>query len=118
MRSRTGRSVSGSARRPTPPTRAAASGSTSLAIAKRLAAADPSNSLWHSNLAEFLWKSGNVAEGQDKYDEARGYWKQALDVLSGMEQRGLHLSPEQRDVVAALRERLADDAAEGKAKSP
>jgi hypothetical protein len=33
----------------------------------------------------------------------RTYWKQAFDALSGIDKRGLHLSPEDRQFLETLR---------------
>jgi hypothetical protein len=43
-----------------------------------------------------------MAERQNKAGEAKAYWKQAFDVLSGIDKRGLHLSPEDRKYLEIL----------------
>lgn len=49
------------------------------------------------------WKLADLAERRNQASEARGYWKQAFDVLSGIDQRGLHLLPEDRTNLEQLR---------------
>jgi hypothetical protein len=75
----------------------------SLAIAKKLAAGDPSNTQWQRDLSVSYWKFADLAEKQNNSRETRTYWKQAFDVLSGIDKRGLHLSPEDRQFLETLR---------------
>jgi len=75
----------------------------SLGIAKKLAAGDPSNTEWQRDLSVSYAKLADLAERQKKVGEAKAYWKQAFDVLSGIEKRGLHLSPEDRQHLETLR---------------
>jgi hypothetical protein len=82
----------------------------SLKLTKQLAASDPGNTEWQRDLSEFFRKSGDVAERHKKTDEARSYWKQALDVLSGIDKRGLHLSPEEREMLKTLRRKVGAEA--------
>lgn len=77
-----------------------------LNIAKRLAQAAPRNSQWQRDLWVSYWGLAVPAERQDKVDEDGGCWKQALDVLSGIKDRGLHLSPEDRQWLDILRLRV------------
>jgi hypothetical protein len=65
-----------------------------LAIRKQLTAGDPNNTQWQRDLSVSHWELADLPEWQNKTDAAHGYSKQALDVLSGIEERGLHLSPE------------------------
>lgn len=76
-----------------------------LAIRKNLAAGDPSNSLWRRDLYVSYWRLADLAEQRQQSKEARGYWQKALDVLSGIDQRGLHLSPEDRRFLEFLRQK-------------
>ena len=80
--------------------------SAGLTIAKQLAARDPSNTEWQRDLSEFYRELGDLAEKQNTLSEARAYWKQAYDVLSSIDKRGLHLSPEDRQYLAILREKV------------
>jgi hypothetical protein len=52
------------------------------------------------------WRIADLAERQNNPREARTYWKQAFDVLSGIDKRGLHLSPEDRQILEALRGKI------------
>jgi type II secretory pathway predicted ATPase ExeA/tetratricopeptide (TPR) repeat protein len=74
-----------------------------LGIARKLAAGDPSNTLFKRDLLVSYWKLADLAERQDKAREAQGYWKQAFDVLSGIEKQGLQLSPQDRQDLETLR---------------
>ena len=74
-----------------------------LRIAKKLAAGDPSNTLWQRDLWVSYWRLADMAERQEKAGEAKGYWKQAFDVLSGIEKQGLQLSPQDRQYLETLR---------------
>ena len=81
-----------------------------LQVRKALAASDPSNTEWQRDLWVSYWKLADLAERQKNISGARTYWKQAFDVLAGIEQRGLHLSPDDRQFLKALGERLGADA--------
>lgn len=74
----------------------------SLAIAKTLAAGEPGNIQWEHDLTLSYVRVAALAERQKDPREARTYWKQAFDVLSGIDKRGLHLSPQERQVLEAL----------------
>ena len=76
-------------------------------LAQRLTTADPGNTQWQRDLWVSCWKFADLAERRNKADDARGYWKQALEILSGIEERGLHLSPGDRKILAKLRKRVA-----------
>jgi len=52
------------------------------------------------------WKLADLAEQQNNSRDARTYWKQAFDVLSGIDKRGLHLSPGDRPFLETLREKV------------
>ena len=79
-------------------------------IAETLAARDTGNTQWQRDLMVSYWKLADLAEKQNKPREARTYWKQAFDVLSGIDKRGLHLSPEDRQFLETLRGKLGVDA--------
>jgi len=51
-----------------------------------------------------------VAERRKKSSEAQIYWKQAFEILSGIDKRGLHLSPEDREFLDTLRQKAGLDA--------
>ena len=74
----------------------------SLAIRKTLAADEPGNIRWEHDLTLSYVRVAALAERQKDPREARTYWKQAFDVLSGIDKRGLHLSPQERQVLEAL----------------
>jgi hypothetical protein len=74
-----------------------------LAIAKRLAAGDPSNTEWQRDLSVSYEKLGDVAELEGKAAESIAYRQQAINVLSGLDKRGLYLSPEERQRLQRLR---------------
>jgi len=78
----------------------------SLAIRKKLAESDHSNTQWQRDLSVSYTKLAVLAERQRKTNEAQGYWQQALEVLSGIEKRGLHLSPEDRQWLEELRRKV------------
>ncbi|MBS0180185.1 MAG: hypothetical protein JSR20_15630, partial [Nitrospira sp.] len=82
----------------------------SLTIRTQLAASDASNHQWQLDLSECYRKSGDVAERRKKSSEAHIYWKQAFDVLSEIDKRGLHLSPEDRQYLETLRQKAGLDA--------
>ena len=74
-----------------------------LGIAKKLAAGDPSNTLMQRDLWVSYWRLADMAERQEKAGEAKGYWKQAFDVLSGIEKQGLQLTSQDRQYLETLR---------------
>jgi len=77
-----------------------------LAIAKRLAACDLTNTVWQRDLSEFYRELADLAEKQNRPADARKHQEQAVDVLTGIEQRGLHLSSEDRQFLETLREKI------------
>ena len=81
-----------------------------LTIRTQLAASDPGNTDWQRDLWVSYWKLADLAERQKHISEARGYWKQAFDVLSEIDKRGLHLSPEDRQHLHMLRQKAGLDA--------
>ena len=74
-----------------------------LGIAKKLAEGNPSNPLLQRDLWVSYWRLADIAERQQKAGEAKGYWKQAFDVLSGIEKQGLQLSLQDRQYLEAIR---------------
>jgi type II secretory pathway predicted ATPase ExeA/tetratricopeptide (TPR) repeat protein len=74
-----------------------------LGIAKKLVAGDPSSTQWQRDLWVSYWRLADMAERQEKAGEAKGYWKQAFDVLSRIEKQGLQLSPQDRQCLETLR---------------
>ena len=77
-----------------------------LAVRKTLASSDLSNTVWQRDLWISYYKLADVAERQNNISEARTYWRQAFDVLSGIDKRGLHLSPEDRQLLETLRRKV------------
>jgi tetratricopeptide (TPR) repeat protein len=78
----------------------------SLEVRKKLTAADPSNTEWQRDLWVSYGRLADLAERQKKASEAQAYWKQAFDILSAIDKRGLHLSPEDRQFLAGLRTKV------------
>ena len=81
-----------------------------LAVRKTLAASDASNTQWQRDLYVSYWKLADLAEQQKNDSEAHTYWKDAFDVLAGIEQRGLHVSPDDRRFLEILRGKVGADA--------
>lgn len=77
----------------------------SLTIAKQLAASDPGNTQWQRDLWVSYERLASLTEKQKKTSEALLYWKQAFDVLSGLDKRSLYLSPEDRQWLEILRQK-------------
>ncbi|MHC9064543.1 DUF4062 domain-containing protein [Nitrospira sp. CMX1] len=77
-----------------------------LGIAEALAMRDPANTGWQRDLYVSYWRLADLAEKQKATKEALTYWKQAYDVLSKIDKRGLHLSPEDRQYLATLQEKV------------
>lgn len=75
-----------------------------------MAASDPNNTQWQRDLSVSYAKLAELAEVRKRSSEARTYWKQAFDVLSGIDKRGLHLSPKDREVLEILRQKAGVDA--------
>ncbi len=78
----------------------------SLEVAQKLAASDPSNTEWQRDLYVSYWRLADLGEKRKAIAEARAYWKQAYDVLSSIDKRGLHVSPEDRQFLAILCEKV------------
>ena len=77
-----------------------------LAVRKTLASSDLSNTVWQRDLWISYYKLADLAEKQNNSPEASTYWKQAFDVLSGIDKRGLHLSPGDRQLLETLRRKV------------
>ncbi|WHZ14118.1 MAG: hypothetical protein OJF52_000953 [Nitrospira sp.] len=82
----------------------------SLVIRKQLAASDPGNTQWQRDLYVSYWRLADLAERQNHISEAHGYWKEAFKILAGIDKRGLHLSPEDRQHLETLRRKAGADA--------
>ncbi|NOT85308.1 MAG: hypothetical protein HOP02_11145 [Methylococcaceae bacterium] len=78
-----------------------------LMIWTKLAAGDASNSEWQRDLSIAYEKLGNLAERRKQSQQAKSYWQQVIKILSDIDQHGLHLSPEDRKVLAQLRQKVA-----------
>jgi tetratricopeptide (TPR) repeat protein len=78
----------------------------SLATAERLAAADPSNADWQRDLAVSHYKLGGIADRQGREDLLRQHWGEMLAIFAAMQQRGLHVSPEDLAGLEAIRARV------------
>ena len=75
-------------------------------VAQRLAAADPTNAGWQRDLWVSYYKTANVCE--DAGDaEAPRLWRMAHDILSGMKQRGLFISPQDERFLQLLRSKAS-----------
>lgn len=82
----------------------------SLGIAETLAKRDAGNSEWQRDLYVSYWRLADMAEKRNAAKEAGAYWKQAYEVLSRIDKRGLHLTPDDRKFLAALREKIRAEA--------
>lgn len=80
-----------------------------LAIVKKLAEGDPTNTPWQRDQVVCYWRLADLAERQKKDGEAQGYWKKAFEEPSGIEKRGLHLSPQDRQNMETLRLKAGAD---------
>ena len=76
----------------------------SLKIAERLAAADPSNAGWQRDLWVSYWRMAHICESTGSGD-AINWWRKAYEVLSGMKQRGLFLSPQDEGYLEHLQQK-------------
>lgn len=78
----------------------------SLAIREALAARDGGNTQWQRDLYVSYWRLADLAEQRKAPKEAGAYWSQAYEVLSSIEKRGLHVSPEDKKFLAILSEKV------------
>lgn len=76
-----------------------------LQIAERLAASDPSNAGWQRGLSVSCWNLAGLAVKRGKAAEARRQNQRAYEVLKGMKERGMHLSPEDLKMLSVLEAR-------------
>lgn len=76
-----------------------------LAILDRLAAADPANAAWQHDLSIAYSWLGVISEQAGSSDAGK-WWRRALETLAGMKERGLHVSPHDEQILAALREKV------------
>jgi hypothetical protein len=74
-------------------------------IAQKLAASDPSNAAWQRDLWVSCLKMAVLSEKSGTGD-ALEWWRKAYEVLSGMKQRGLLLSPQDEQFLALLRQKV------------
>ena len=77
-----------------------------LAIRKRLAESDRSNTRWQRDLWVSYWNLADLAEKEGNQETAHGYLVRAYEVLSGIKHSGLHLSPEDEQYLEILRHRV------------
>src|SRR5207302_251871 len=75
-----------------------------LKIGERLAASDPGNAPWQRDLWVSYYKVADVLERQGQ-PEAGGYWRKAYEILAGMKQAGLFVSPQDEGSLASLRKK-------------
>jgi len=73
-----------------------------MAIAEQLAQNDPSNAGWLRDLWVSCVKMAQVSE-ESKPEDAQQWWRKAYDTLSAMKARGLHLSPQDEQVLSQLK---------------
>ena len=76
-----------------------------MTITERLSASDPSNVGWQRDLAVSCWK---IASALEKSGDASAltWWRRTYDILSGMQSRGLFVSPGDAGVLELLRRTL------------
>jgi tetratricopeptide (TPR) repeat protein len=79
----------------------------SLALRKKLAETDPTNADWQRDLAVSYSRLGEIAEAQGNADDARLQRTLAIEILTGMIERGLPLSPEDQRWLKIFREKVA-----------
>ena len=80
----------------------------SLAIGEHVADQVPTNADWQRDLWVSHWKLASLAETSGRTDEAKTHWRKAYDQLSGMKQRGSHLTPNDEDCLKQLRAKVGD----------
>jgi len=78
----------------------------SLAITERLAASNPCNAGWQRDLAMCHYKLGKIADRQGREDLLRQHWGETLAIFAAMQQRGLHVSPEDLAELETIRARV------------
>jgi hypothetical protein len=76
-----------------------------LAIAERLAAADPGNAQWRRDLWIACWKVANLLELSGD-PSATAHWRRALDTRSAVKQAGMYVFPGDEQFYQRLRDKL------------
>jgi tetratricopeptide (TPR) repeat protein len=76
-----------------------------LALAKALAAKDPSNTDWQRDLSVSFNKLGDVAVSAGKLDDARGFYDQALALAKALAAKDPSNAGWQRDLCKSLAKR-------------
>ena len=79
----------------------------SLAIRERLSQSDPSNAGWLRDLWVSYWKIAYTLEKAGD-QEGKRFWRQAYDVLAGMKQKGLFVSPQDEQFLARLAQKVKE----------
>jgi hypothetical protein len=79
--------------------------SESKTIRERLAASDPANAAWQRDLWVSYWRLADLCEKSSEAAQAGEWWRKAYDTLSGMKERGLHVSPEDLGFLERLRQK-------------
>jgi signal peptidase I len=87
-------------------TQAAAAYRASVAIREQLAAADSSNAAWQRNLWVAYFGMAIVLE-QSRDASALVWWRKASSVLTNMQQRGMHISPEDEKLMQQVKGKIA-----------
>ncbi|MCE5237717.1 hypothetical protein LLH23_04415, partial [bacterium] len=64
-----------------------------LAIAQRLAAADPGNAAWQRDLAVSFYKLAAFHNEANQEEQAVARFLECREMLRGMRDRGMHLDP-------------------------
>lgn len=75
-------------------------------LVERLATSDPSNATWQRDLWISYLKLANLSKRSDELVEAMNWWKKAYEVMAGMKQRGLHVSPQDEHALEWLRAKV------------
>lgn len=77
--------------------------SESKSICERFATSDPTNAEWQRELSFCCRKLADLHEKSGQTSAAKGWWERAYETLADMQQRGLHLSPEDLCFLEQLR---------------
>ncbi len=76
-----------------------------LEVQQRLAASDPANAARQRDLWVSHWEIANLLEKQGAA-AAQQHWRAAHDILAGMVQAGLHVSPDDRGFLERMRAKV------------
>jgi tetratricopeptide (TPR) repeat protein len=79
----------------------------SLKVRKVLAESDAGNAGWQRDLSVSYWKLAILAERRGDSTTAANHWRQSHDALNGLDERGLHISPKDREVLDFLKSKIA-----------